>query len=47
VTNHEKNELRYLAKQGYSFEEIRSMISYAANSTIKNYLKIFTKKRKK
>lgn len=46
MTNYEKNELRYLAKQGYSFKEIRPIVS-CSSVTIKNYLKIFTKKRKK
>jgi len=42
MTNYEKNELRRLAKQGYSFEEIRSIVS-CSDVTIKRYLKIFSK----
>jgi hypothetical protein len=46
MTNYEKYELRKLCKEGYSFSEIRSFVS-CSDATIKNYLKIFTKKRKK
>jgi DNA-binding CsgD family transcriptional regulator len=46
MTNYEKNQLRQLAKEGYSFQEIQRIV-FCSDATIKNYLKIFTKKRKK
>lgn len=45
MTNYEKRELRQLAKEGYSFSEIRSFVS-CADATIKNYIKVFNPKKK-
>jgi predicted transcriptional regulator len=36
----EKAELRQLAKEGYSFQEIRRLV-HCADSTIKQYIKVF------
>lgn len=40
MTNKEKSLLRQLCKEGYSFEEIKRIVS-CAESTIKTYLKQF------
>ena len=46
MTNAEKRELRQLAKEGYSFEEIREIVD-CCDATIKNYLKIFSPRNKR
>jgi len=46
MTNYEKSELRMLAKVGWSFYQIRRLV-HCSDATIKNYIKIFGKKRKK
>ena len=46
MTNLEKDKLVYLIKEGYSFNQIRSII-FCSDATIKNYLKIFKKEVKR
>lgn len=47
MTNREKNELRLLAKAGYSLREIRlSEVLCCSDSTIRRYIKVFGKKEK-
>ena len=45
MTNTEKDELRYLAKEGLSFKIIRGIVN-CSDATIKNYIKVFSKKDK-
>jgi hypothetical protein len=40
MTNRQKAELRQLAKEGYSFKEIRRFVD-CVDSTIKQYIKVF------
>ena len=40
MTNKEKAELRQLAKENYSFKEIREIVN-CCDATIRGYLKIF------
>lgn len=44
MTNKEKNQLRQLAKEGLSFQEIRRIVD-CSDVTIKNYIKIFQSKK--
>jgi transposase len=46
MTNEQKTELRYLARQGYSFKEIREIVD-CSDSTIKLYMKIFNRVKDK
>jgi len=41
MNNDEKKYLVYLCKNGYSFSQIRRLVS-CSNATIKRYMKIFT-----
>lgn len=43
MTNQEKSELRQLAKDGYSFSEIRDIVD-CCDVTIRGYIKVFQKK---
>lgn len=43
MTNADKRELREMAKAGDTFEEIRDLMD-CADSTIKQYIKVFGKK---
>lgn len=43
MTNEDKRELRRLAKQGLSFKYIRDCVD-CADSTIRQYIKVFSKK---
>ena len=43
MTNADKKELRQLAREGWSFEEIRLLVD-CADSTIRRYIKVFGKK---
>lgn len=45
MTNKEKDELRLLAREGLSFEAIRRIVD-CADSTIRNYIKVFGKRKK-
>ena len=45
MTNKQKAELRYLAKQGLSFKEIRRIVD-CSDATIKSYIKTFKLKNK-
>ena len=40
MTNAEKSELRYLAKENLSFKQIRKIVD-CSDSTIKRYIKVF------
>ncbi len=44
MTNAEKDELRRLAKSGYSFDEIKGLVD-CCDATIKAYIKIFKPKK--
>lgn len=44
MTNADKAELIHLVKQGYSFHEIRIIVS-CSDTTIRQYLKIFKKRK--
>ena len=46
MTNSDKKELRQLARQGYSFEQIRLVVD-CADSTIKQYIKVLYTDKKK
>ena len=43
MTNADKRELRQLCREGLSFKEIRNLVD-CADSTIRGYLKVFSKK---
>ena len=43
MTNADKKELRQLAREGCSFEEISGIVN-CADSTIRRYIKVFGKK---
>jgi len=45
MTDKEKNRLRMLAKEGYSFKEIRRIVD-CADSTIRRYIKVFSPDRR-
>lgn len=45
MTNEDKGELRNLCKKGYSFKDIREIVS-CSTSTIKSYMKIFSPKKR-
>ena len=44
MTNQDKYDLRQLAKEGLSFEDIRGLVD-CADSTIKRYIIVFRKKK--
>ncbi len=46
MTNDEKCELKGLVMMGYKFDEIRQLVS-CSDSTIKRYIKVFGKKKRK
>ena len=46
MTNKEKSELRQLAKEGFSFKQIRDIGDYC-DATIRMYIKVFAPKNKK
>ena len=43
MTNKEKNELRQLAKEGLSFQDIRRIVD-CSDATIRMYIKTFQQK---
>ncbi len=45
MTDEQKSELRLLTRQGFSFKDIREIVS-CSDSTIKEYIKVFAPKPK-